>query len=154
MIDGLQHSLEEHAWMVTLADDLRTLHAMLACVLQEQDILKNIVVPCELNPLPVREVEIDEFDVRYTANEKMNIQNDTITLNYRLSGASYTLSHDSFSNLFSSAAGNTLSHTADSTAAALSRTCLLAYKTLQQVDRSQCCSKTFLQDVLSLGLIR
>jgi len=44
------------------------------------------VVPCELNPLPVREVEIDEFDVRYTANEKMNIQNDTITLNYRLSG--------------------------------------------------------------------
>ena len=54
--------------------------------MQEQDILKNIVVPCELNPLPVREVEIDEFDVRYTANEKMNIQNDTITLNYRLSG--------------------------------------------------------------------
>ncbi len=48
--------------------------------------MKNIVVPCELNPLPVREVEIDEFDVRYTANEKMNIQNDTITLNYRLSG--------------------------------------------------------------------
>lgn len=56
------------------------------CTMQEQDILKNIVVPCELNPLPVREVEIDEFDVRYTANEKMNIQNDTITLNYRLSG--------------------------------------------------------------------
>ena len=53
---------------------------------QEQDVLKNLVVPCELNPLPVREVEIDEFDVRYTANEKMNIQNDTITLNYRLSG--------------------------------------------------------------------
>ena len=48
------------------------------------------MVPCELNPLPVREVEIDEFDVRYTANEKMNIQNDTITLNYRLSGLQST----------------------------------------------------------------
>ena len=71
---------------------------MLACDLQEQDILKNIVVPCELNPLPVREVEIDEFDVRYTANEKMNIQNDTITLNYRLSGANYTLSYASSSS--------------------------------------------------------
>ena len=49
--------------------------------------LKNLVVPCEMNPLPVHEVEIDEFGVRYTANEKMHIQNDTITLNYRLSGA-------------------------------------------------------------------
>ena len=77
---------------------LRALHVMLACDMQEQDILKNIVVPCELNPLPVREVEIDEFDVRYTANEKMNIQNDTITLNYRLSGASYTLSYASSSS--------------------------------------------------------
>ena len=81
-------------WVMTL----RALHVMLACDMQEQDILKNIVVPCELNPLPVREVEIDEFDVRYTANEKMNIQNDTITLNYRLSGASYTLSYASSSS--------------------------------------------------------
>lgn len=48
--------------------------------------LKHLVVQCEVNPLPIREVEIDEFDVRYTANEKMHIQNDTITLNYRLSG--------------------------------------------------------------------
>ena len=57
-----------------------------ACV-QEQDVLKNLVVPCEVDPLPVREVEIDEFDVKYTANEGGgHIQNDTITLNYRLSG--------------------------------------------------------------------
>lgn len=50
--------------------------------------LKNLVVPCEVDPLPVREVEIDEFDVKYTANEGGgHIQNDTITLNYRLSGA-------------------------------------------------------------------
>jgi hypothetical protein len=55
---------------------------------QEQDVLKNLVVPCEVDPLPVREVEIDEFDVKYTANEGGgHIQNDTITLNYRLSGA-------------------------------------------------------------------
>ncbi|BDA47956.1 Required for meiotic nuclear division protein 1 homolog [Coccomyxa sp. Obi] len=54
---------------------------------QEQDVLKNLVVPCEVDPLPVREVEIDEFDVKYTANEGGgHIQNDTITLNYRLSG--------------------------------------------------------------------
>ena len=49
--------------------------------------LKNLVVPCEINPLPAHEVEIDEFGVRYTANERPNIQNDTITLNYRTSGA-------------------------------------------------------------------
>ena len=48
--------------------------------------LKNLVVPCEINPLPAHEVEIDEFGVRYTANERPNIQNDTITLNYRTSG--------------------------------------------------------------------
>lgn len=64
--------------MSTLADCV--------CLAQEQDVLKNLVVPCEINPLPVHEVEIDEFGVRYTANEKMHIQNDTITLNYRLSG--------------------------------------------------------------------
>lgn len=30
---------------------------------QEQDILRNIVVPCEENPLPPSDVEIDEFQV-------------------------------------------------------------------------------------------
>ena len=30
---------------------------------QEQDILRNLVVPCEDNPLPPAEVEIDEFQV-------------------------------------------------------------------------------------------
>jgi uncharacterized Rmd1/YagE family protein len=65
---------------------LTQVHACCPRLLQEQDVLKNLVVPCEVNPLPVHEVEIDEFGVRYTANEKMHIQNDTITLNYRLSG--------------------------------------------------------------------
>ena len=32
---------------------------------QEQDILRNLVVPCEDNPLPPAEVEIDEFQVRH-----------------------------------------------------------------------------------------
>ena len=34
-----------------------------ACV-QEQDVLRNLVVPCMLDPLPGREVEVDEFQVR------------------------------------------------------------------------------------------
>lgn len=32
---------------------------------QEQDILRNLVVPCEDNPLPPAEVEIDEFQVTH-----------------------------------------------------------------------------------------
>lgn len=43
-------------------------------VLQEQDILRNLVVPCEENPLPSREVEVDEFTYHYTASEKPHIQ--------------------------------------------------------------------------------
>ena len=34
-----------------------------------------MVVPCEENPLPVSEVEIDEFQFHYTASEKPHIQN-------------------------------------------------------------------------------
>lgn len=33
-----------------------------ACA-QEQDVLRNLVVPCMLDPLPGREVEVDEFQV-------------------------------------------------------------------------------------------
>lgn len=36
--------------------------------------LRNIVVPCEDNPLPSREVEVDEFIYHYTASEKPHIQ--------------------------------------------------------------------------------
>lgn len=50
--------------------------------IQEQDVLRNMVVPCEENPLPVDEVEIDEFQFHYTASEKPHIQNDTITINH------------------------------------------------------------------------
>ncbi|KAK9822191.1 hypothetical protein WJX81_000989 [Elliptochloris bilobata] len=53
---------------------------------QEQDVLRNLVVPCMLDPLPGREVEVDEFQVHYTANEKPHIQNDTITINHRFVG--------------------------------------------------------------------
>ncbi len=34
-----------------------------------------MVVPCEENPLPVEEVEIDEFQFHYTTSEKPHIQN-------------------------------------------------------------------------------
>lgn len=34
-----------------------------------QDILRNLVVPCEENPLPVSELEIDEFQFHYTGAE-------------------------------------------------------------------------------------
>lgn len=52
---------------------------------QETDILHNIVRPCEENSLPPVEVEIDQFQFHYMANEKPHIQNDTITINHRLS---------------------------------------------------------------------
>lgn len=75
-----------HAFWAEPSIQSRCVLGVCACV-QEQDVLKNLVVPCEVDPLPVREVEIDEFDVKYTANEGGgHIQNDTITLNYRLSG--------------------------------------------------------------------
>jgi len=50
---------------------------------QEQDILRTMVVPCEVNPLPVSELEIDEFNFRYTSTEKPHIRNDTITISKR-----------------------------------------------------------------------
>jgi uncharacterized Rmd1/YagE family protein len=50
--------------------------------LQEQDVLRNIVVPCEENPLPSREVEVDEFQFQYSATERPNISNDTITISH------------------------------------------------------------------------
>ncbi|KAK9839104.1 hypothetical protein WJX74_009646 [Apatococcus lobatus] len=52
---------------------------------QEQQVLRNVVVPNEENPLPPSEVEIDEFKFNYVANERPHIQNDTITINPRLS---------------------------------------------------------------------
>ena len=52
---------------------------------QETDILHNIVRPCEENSLPPVESELDQFQFHYMANEKPHIQNDTITINHRLS---------------------------------------------------------------------
>eukprot|EP00884_Botryococcus_braunii_P016721 jgi/Botrbrau1/3732/Bobra.0363s0017.2 len=50
---------------------------------EEQDVLRNVVVPCQENPLPPRDVEVDEFQFHYTASERPNISNDTITINHR-----------------------------------------------------------------------
>ena len=52
---------------------------------QENDILDNVVRPCEENALQPSEVEVDEFQFHYVANERPHIQNDTITINHRLS---------------------------------------------------------------------
>lgn len=51
---------------------------------QERDVIRNIVTPCLIDPLPQREIEVDEFTFHYTVSEKPHIQNDTITINYRL----------------------------------------------------------------------
>ena len=59
---------------------------MVLVTVQEQDILRNLVMPCEENPLPSREVEIDEFTYQYTASEKPHIMNDSITVHYKVAG--------------------------------------------------------------------
>lgn len=51
---------------------------------QERDVIRNIAMPCLLDPLPQREIEVDEFAYHYAVSEKPHIQNDTITINYRL----------------------------------------------------------------------
>ena len=38
-----------------------------------QDILRNLVVPCEENPLPVSELEIDEFQFHYTGGQTESV---------------------------------------------------------------------------------
>lgn len=52
---------------------------------QEEDVLKNLVAPCQEYPLPATKTAKDEFQFNYTANETANIQNDTITIDYRMS---------------------------------------------------------------------
>lgn len=52
---------------------------------QEQDVLKNLVAPCQEAPLPAAMAARDEFQYNYAANEKAHIQNDTVTIDYRLS---------------------------------------------------------------------
>lgn len=51
---------------------------------QEQDVLKNLVAPCQLSPLPPAKAAKDEFQFNYASNEKANIQNDTVTIDYRV----------------------------------------------------------------------
>lgn len=52
---------------------------------QEEDVLKNLVAPCQEFPLPAAKAAKDEFQFNYTANERPNIQNDTITIDHRTS---------------------------------------------------------------------
>jgi uncharacterized Rmd1/YagE family protein len=50
---------------------------------QEQEVLRDIVVPSQEYPLPPKDVEVDEFQYHYTASERPNISNDTITIDRR-----------------------------------------------------------------------
>ena len=51
---------------------------------QEQDVLKNLVAPCQEFPLPPAKAAKDEFQFNYAANERAHIQNDTVTIDYRV----------------------------------------------------------------------
>lgn len=50
----------------------------------EWAVIRQLVRPALVDPLPANEVEKDEFSFHYTATEKPHIQNDTFTINYRL----------------------------------------------------------------------
>uniref|UniRef100_A0A6U0V7E2 DUF155 domain-containing protein n=1 Tax=Polytomella parva TaxID=51329 RepID=A0A6U0V7E2_9CHLO len=52
---------------------------------QEMTIVRGIAVQCMNQPLPDREIEVDEFQYNYTAFEKSHVQNDTVTLHKRYS---------------------------------------------------------------------
>ncbi|PSC74837.1 Sporulation RMD1 [Micractinium conductrix] len=51
---------------------------------QEREVMRMLAGPCLVDALPSSEVEVDEFQFHYTISEKPHIQNDTITINYRL----------------------------------------------------------------------
>jgi uncharacterized Rmd1/YagE family protein len=53
---------------------------------EERTVIRGLVAPALVDPLPATEVERDEFSFHYTASEKPHIQNDTFTINYRLAG--------------------------------------------------------------------
>jgi uncharacterized Rmd1/YagE family protein len=46
---------------------------------EEWEVLRVLVAPAEVDPLPSADVEVDEFSFHYTATEKPHIQNDTFT---------------------------------------------------------------------------
>lgn len=45
----------------------------------ERVVVRSVVGPVLVDPLPSNEVEVDEFSFHYTASEKPNISNDTFT---------------------------------------------------------------------------
>lgn len=50
---------------------------------EEQEIIRNVIAVCQRDPLPVKEVEVDEFEYNYSILEPPHIQNDVITINQR-----------------------------------------------------------------------
>lgn len=45
----------------------------------EREVIRSLAGPALVDPLSPQEVEIDEFNFYYTANERPHIQNDTFT---------------------------------------------------------------------------
>lgn len=45
---------------------------------------QQVLAPVELQPLRASEVEVDEFEFVYSMTERPSIQNDLITINYKL----------------------------------------------------------------------
>jgi uncharacterized Rmd1/YagE family protein len=51
---------------------------------QEREVLGLLVGPALVDALPASEWEVEQFQFHYSLSEKPHIQNDTITINYRL----------------------------------------------------------------------
>ncbi|EFN59105.1 hypothetical protein CHLNCDRAFT_137893 [Chlorella variabilis] len=51
---------------------------------QEREVIRTLLGPCLVDSLTQNEIEVDEFQFHYSLSEKPHIQNDTITINYRL----------------------------------------------------------------------
>lgn len=54
-------------------------HCCKPCLTAQQ-----VLAPVELQPLRASEVEVDEFEFVYSMTERPSIQNDLITINYKL----------------------------------------------------------------------
>lgn len=50
---------------------------------QEMTLVRGIARQCQIQPLPDKEVETDEFQYNFTITEKPHVQNDTVTLHKR-----------------------------------------------------------------------
>jgi hypothetical protein len=55
---------------------------------QEEDLLGHVAARCQVQPLPEKEIEVDEFQYHYSQYEPPHMLNDIITIN-RIQGADH-----------------------------------------------------------------